>query len=442
MHKLESVMMHPLRTVWWRRILIGAVIALASQLYLAVWSEGFRVSSAAVLYPILLMTLMRTSHKPDTGLVTCLFVIAARVAQDVIAGSGVLSSLKIEYPGGVFYLVYDCLLCLLIPDRRTVSYSHMGFSFFLCDFLSNLLNLILSDGIEVFHGVLATDTSGTLLSLLLIALVRSVAALTFLWGTDFYHRLLQGQEHENRYQRLFIMTAELKTELYFLKKDAEDIERVMSRAYRLYERLGELDVPEEEQALALSIAREVHEVKKDNLRIIRGIEGEVADAYDREDMQVSDLFRILEDSTRRMLGEQRANIRLECRCMDNIRTNEHYRLLSVLKNLVTNAVEAIQSTSGTGLILVDASLHHGYLVLRVTDNGPGIKPRAMNNLFKVGYSTKFDPDTGNINRGVGLPAVQFIVDELEGTIKVESKPDQGAKFTVSLPLRTIQGVIA
>jgi len=213
----------------------------------------------------------------------------------------------------------------------------------------------------------------------------------------------------------------------------------MSRAYQLYERLGELGVPEEERAMALSIAREVHEVKKDNLRIIRGIEGEVADVYDNEDMRLSDLFRILEDSTRRMLGEQRANIRLTCNCQDDIRTSEHYRLLSILKNLVTNAVEAIQSSSGHGDILVEASLHYGYLILQVLDDGPGIRPRAMNNLFKVGFSTKFDPNTGNINRGVGLPAVQFIVDELEGSLHVDSQPGKGAKFTVNLPLRTIQG---
>ena len=235
------------------------------------------------------------------------------------------------------------------------------------------------------------------------------------------------------------MTAELKNELYFLKKDSEDIEGVMTSAYRLYERLGELGVPEEEQSLALSIAREVHEIKKDNLRIIRGIEGEVADVYDQEEMRISDLFRILEDSTRRILGEQRANIRLDCWYEDNIKTTEHYRVLSILKNLVTNAVEAIQSDTGRGSVRVEEYLKHGMLVLKVSDDGPGISRRAMPNLFKVGFSTKFDPDTGNINRGVGLPAVQFIVDELEGSIHVDSLPGQGAQFTVKLPLRTIQG---
>ncbi len=34
-----------------------------------------------------------------------------------------------EYPGGVFYLCYDCVLCLLIRDRRTASLGRMGAAF-------------------------------------------------------------------------------------------------------------------------------------------------------------------------------------------------------------------------------------------------------------------------------------------------------------------------
>ena len=101
--------------------------------------------------------------------------------------------------------------------------------------------------------------------------MRSLTACAILWAGQGYGQLLLRSEHEQRYRRLFLMTANLKTELYFLKKDAEDIEGVMSSAYRLYERLD--GAPEELTSLALSIARDVHEVKKDNLRIIRGGRG-------------------------------------------------------------------------------------------------------------------------------------------------------------------------
>ena len=232
------------------------------------------------------------------------------------------------------------------------------------------------------------------------------------------------------------MTANLKTELYFLKKDAEDIERVMSKAYRLYERL---EGQEELTALALSIARDVHEVKKDNLRIIRGLEEDVAEAYDHQSMSLSDLLSILEVSTRQFLEEHRGDIRLECRLDRDIPIREHYRLLSVLKNLVTNAAEAILADRGQGKVRVELTAQGGRLRLTVADNGPGIPPRAMKMLFQVGYSTKFNQATGDINRGVGLPAVRYIVDELGGDLRVESEPGTGTTFFVELPLNTVTG---
>ena len=191
--------------------------------------------------------------------------------------------------------------------------------------------------------------------------------------------------------------------------------------------------------LALSIARDVHEIKKDNLRIIRGLEEEVAETYDHESMSLNDLLDILAQSTRQLLGEQRAEIRLECYSDENISVREHYRLLSVLKNLVTNAVEAIQGATGKGTVWVDCRMREENLLLTVKDDGPGITARGMKNLFQVGYSTKFDPGTGNINRGVGLPAVQYIVESLGGEITVDSAPGEGTCFSVTIPLASVTG---
>lgn len=420
---------------WQRGAVIGLAVALTSQLYFSGLADGFRVSASVILYPILLMTMMRDSHRPFSGLVAGLCVILFRVAGDLLLGGALLPALIREYPGGVFYLCYDCLLCLLIRDRRAVSPPHLFFSLFTCDFLSNWLNLALSS---------LTSSTGypvtlTTLAGLFLALARSLAACLVLWSIQNYRRLLLREEHERRYRHLFLMTANLKTELYFLKKDAEDIEAVMSNAYRLYERLSGIDGEEENAALALSIARDVHEVKKDNLRIIRGIEEEVAGAYDHQSMSLRDLLHILEVTTRQFLGQQRAEIRLECRCRDNFPILEHYRLLSILKNLVTNALEAIRADKGRGVVRVDCRREGESLILQVEDNGPGISPRAMELLFQVGYSTKFDPATGDINRGVGLPAVQFIAQELGGEVEVHSQLGQGTCFQVRLPLDAVTG---
>ena len=140
----------------------------------------------------------------------------------------------------------------------------------MCDILSNTLDLTLSR--------LELPDGSAIVTLVLLGLGRSLLAACILWGMQRYQRLLMEEEHERRYQRLFLLTANLKNELYFLKKDAENIEGIMTRAYQLYEKLGAEEYPESLRQLALSIARDVHEVKKEHLSIIRGIEGDVAAA--------------------------------------------------------------------------------------------------------------------------------------------------------------------
>lgn len=414
---------------WQRRLLVGALAALTGQLYISLWAEGFRVSIAVVLYPILLITLMRESHRPGTGMVTGLCVIVFRVALDLLQGMALGMALVLEAPGGVFYFVYDCMLCLMVRDRRSATY--LLPKLILCDLTANIVNLALSSRM----GFLAVPEE--LLALAALAFGRGTLAWGVLAVGRRYRALLLRQEHEERYRRLYLVTAELKNELYFLKKNAEDIEAVMSSAYRLYERIDEED--QEAKALALGVARDVHEVKKDNLRIIRGLEQVVTESYDSKTMELKDILNILERSTRQLLGAQRADIRLECRMEEDIPIREHYSVLSVLKNLVTNAVEAMQGDSGRGTVRVNCRVGEETLILTVTDDGPGITERGMKNLFQMGYSTKFDPSTGNINRGVGLPAVQHIVESLSGSISVESRLKEGTCFTITLPLKSVVG---
>lgn len=416
---------------WERRLLTALATALSAELFVNVWVDNFRVSGAVVLYPVLLVTLMQDSRKPDTGVLTSCMVLLVRCLLGMLGGAGAAEILLREYPGAIFYLCYEGLFCLVLRDRAQASLPQLWRSFWLCDTLSNVINLTLSKG--------SLPDLTSLSGLVLLGLARSLLAAGVLWGIRRSRRLLLVEEHERRYQRLFLMTANLKNELYFLKKDAENIEGIMTRAYRLYEQLGEQDCPEELRQLALSIARDVHEVKKDNLRIIRGIEGEVEEVYDQEQMEFQDLMHILENSTRRMLGENRASIRLECRRTADFSTQEHYRLLSILKNLVTNAIEAIQGAGGRGIVLVEERVEGDTLFLTVSDDGPGISERSMHNLFQVGYSTKFDPETGNINRGVGLPAVKSLTEELGGSVSVESQPGRGARFSVELPLHRVKG---
>ena len=72
------------------------------------------------------------------------------------------------------------------------------------------------------------------------------------------------------------------------------------------------------------------------------------------------------------------------------------------------------------------------LLVRVTDNGPGISPDAVGAIFERGWSTKAAHGGG---RGLGLALVRQTVRRHEGTVTVEEAAGGGAEFTVRLPLR-------
>ena len=425
---------------WERRLLTALATVLSGEVFFNFLIDNFRISGAVVLFPVLLISLVQDDRTPVTGALTGVCLLVVRSTLNVVGvGESWLEAFLLNIPGAVFYPCYDALLCLLVRDRYQAPLTKLWRSFWVCDTLANAINFSLAKG-EVLD-------IHSFMSLALVGLARSVLAALVLWGMKRYRRLLLAEEHERRYQRLFLMTSNLKNELYFLKKDAENIEGIMARAYQLYEQLGEQECPEELRQLALSIARDVHEVKKDNLSIVRGIEGEVAGTgTDRDEwMWMSDLLSILQDTMRHILGEQKEDIDLLCHCETDFSTGEHYRLMSILKNLVINAAEAIQGGRGTGVIWVEERVEDGSMVLTVQDNGPGISPRAMRNLFQVGYSTKFDPETGNISRGIGLPAVEFMVEELGGEIQVTSGPEMssgqagnGACFQVKIPMKRLE----
>lgn len=122
--------------------------------------------------------------------------------------------------------------------------------------------------------------------------------------------------------------------------------------------------------------------------------------------------------------------------------DEHLPLVSVLGNLIDNAVDAVADdprTAGThprGEVVVLLTCSDDTLVLTVTDTGPGIPDDRLDDVFLDGYSTK--QPRGAMRRGVGLALVHRLVTRAGGTIGASSPA--GARFEVHLPLRVRQGV--
>jgi sensor histidine kinase regulating citrate/malate metabolism len=99
-------------------------------------------------------------------------------------------------------------------------------------------------------------------------------------------------------------------------------------------------------------------------------------------------------------------------------------VVTILGNLIDNALDAALEGGGTPKVFVTARAEDGELLLRVEDTGTGLA--AGEAAFDRGWSTKAD------GRGLGLALVRQAVHRGDGTVEV-GRGDHGAVFTVRLP---------
>lgn len=101
-------------------------------------------------------------------------------------------------------------------------------------------------------------------------------------------------------------------------------------------------------------------------------------------------------------------------------------MVNVLLNLLNNASQAM---GGVGTIRVETRNQHQPPVIRVIDEGPGVRPEDTERIFDPFYTTK--PD----GTGLGLFISRRAVEDHGGTLTCEPGPGgKGAAFVVRLPL--------
>ncbi|MFF3141705.1 ATP-binding protein [Streptomyces sp. NPDC057927] len=108
-------------------------------------------------------------------------------------------------------------------------------------------------------------------------------------------------------------------------------------------------------------------------------------------------------------------------------------LVTVLGNLIDNAMDAAQGTVGAR-VTVTAFTDDSGLVLRVADTGAGVDPAHAEAVFQRGWSTK---PAGPGGRGLGLALVRQAVSRHDGTLTVAEARGGGAEFEARLPLPTV-----
>lgn len=100
------------------------------------------------------------------------------------------------------------------------------------------------------------------------------------------------------------------------------------------------------------------------------------------------------------------------------------QIRQVLINLIKNSIESIQNA---GKIELSTTKIDKNIVIKLNDNGEGIPKENLQKIFNLYFTSKAK------GTGIGLSIIQRIVNEHDGIITVESSPENGTTFTITIP---------
>ena len=207
---------------------------------------------------------------------------------------------------------------------------------------------------------------------------------------------------------------------------AHEIRNPITAAKSLVQQMGEDPTSAENVGYAKVALEELDRVERSVAHLLR---------YAREEdlrlaeVSLADVIDSAIETLRERIDAQRVRLVREDGTDDVVRGDAE-KLRRVVINLVGNSLDALaEHSSGQPLLelLSGENLAGTECWLRIRDNGPGIEPRALAQIWSPFYTSK---ESGT---GLGLAIAKKVVEAHGGTIEVASQPGAGAEFTIALP---------
>ena len=389
-------------------LLIGIFIIIGAQINMNLFIDNFRISIGTLIFPITFVMFGKYPVLPIT-FISAVGVLTSRVLSEWLRYDQI--QFYSFFPEMIFYLVYGTLFYIYSHKKETLS-PDCAAVLFIFDYISNLTELLVRLGAGAFN-------IKSQFGILLVAFSRSLIIYGILFCLHHYKFSLLRREHALRYQRLLLLISKLNGEVVWMKKNTGLIEETMNTSYQLYRELEENGTDETLSRKALGVAKDIHEIKKEYLLILRGLSEALDLNLKDEGMYLTDILTVLKQSLTTESSDKKADISFQIQ--ENLYTENHYFLMSVFRNLLTNAIEA--SEKDNPQIHVIQSTDADSYLFDVTDDGPGILPEDLEQIFSPGFSTKINFTTGEISRGLGLNLVQDLIkNQWNGEIQVSSVP--------------------
>lgn len=396
---------------------------------------SFRVSFGSPTFLFFLLWLKGTSFL-YSGFLAGFSVLTFRVALDLITTDASLStSFLLRFPAFFYYLSYAAVFYFLKAKR----FYNKPLSIALVAIGAELI----ASMTELFF-TLHSPSLGALFSLpilskiLLIAVIRNFFILSFIFIVHLRDAELAVEQQKEQNQHLLILISDLYKEAIQLAKSLKNAENITRECYHLYETLHDNKHSCDKLCIAqtvLGIAGQIHEIKKDNQRIYASLTQLISERNILDYLPIYELIAIIVNSHKKYAVSLGKEIQFLVDISEKELPPLHvYTVLSVINNLVANAVESIE---GKGKIKLSCYQEKEWVTFHIANSGPGIPPKKQKLIFEPGYTTKFDT-SGNPSTGVGLSYSKDLVHSLNGKITlISSGAELQTVFVVELPLSQI-----
>ncbi|WGV62566.1 sensor histidine kinase [Brevibacillus brevis] len=411
-------------------------VPLAGELKFYPVNETFRISFGAPTFFFFLLLFQRIPSV-FAGFLTGITVVCFRIVIDLIAGNHTAweDSLQAHYSSFFFYFAY-CVLFYVTGVRhihnRTILVGLMGM---VIEVLADLIEFLSQH--VLLNNVL---TWGAVQEMLVIALSHSFIVISFLNMMKLYEAQSREQQTRKQNEHILMLISTLYEESIHLKKTLQNAESISMKSFELYQGLQELHKEQVATNVegfakkALVVAGEVHEIKKDNQRIFAGLHKLISDESITDYMDIHQIVDIIRRSNMKYATLLEKDIQITASITGTHPLYHVFMMLSLINNLVANAVEAIQQT---GAISIEIDRIGDLVEIKINDDGPGVPPRRKGLLFKPGFTTKYDR-TGNPSTGIGLSYVQQLVEQWQGEISLQDGVNgKGTTFLMRLPIDPI-----
>jgi len=418
-------------------ITVAIFVSLASQVRFNLITDGFIVALSVMVMAIFIYCYEDLSAR-YIAFCSAIFSPLFRLIITLIQNGEFEHTVLLVVPDVAFFLTYGVVYTLIYKYivRGPKSIKNFPYVIFFCDLLSNVGELTARSFI---HGS-SIFTINIITYLCIIAACRTLLIQVVIIAIEAYSSFLVKKEHDEEYLRLLTQASIFESELHIMEKNAFEIEDIMKNAYNLYKSMEEINAPKELKDASLDISKNAHEIKGDYMNIINVLHNTYVSELSEGTMSIMDIVSIEKANVSALIKKRGYDIDVVTKFRANFYVRQNFKMMSIIRNLLTNAAEAIGNAGGRITLSVEISDDKEQYIITVNDNGKGMDDEELNSMFLAGFSTKFDPATGDIQRGMGLSLVKDYVENFfSGQIKADSEKGRYTEFTITMPTEVFRG---